>query len=439
MNQYKIDTNLLLKSIIIFCGILALPALSEWESQIVFRGYDGKLVYIADSLGNRIPDFSYAGYKNGEQSIPDIPVVKSLQPIAGDNTAHIQQAIDEIGLMDPDNNGFRGTLLLEAGEYEIQGTIQLNHSGIILRGKGNGDAPAFNTILRATGKSPPQRTVLIAGGGLETKWGDMDPASIVDILTDTVFVGDRSFEVADASGFSIGDNIIIYHPCTESWLSAVNYGDTFEDPWEVSDFPISYNRYITEINGNRITIDAPVYNHLVRTQSQTFIYKYGQYGLRRHIGIENLRIDIETSAPDDENHAWNAIDLTLIEDSWVRHCTFLHFVLSGIRTKTASRITIENCQAIDPVAIITGARMYNFNLHEASQLILFKNCFASNGRHHYVSNGCSSVSGCVFLDCTSSGAWGPSEGHRKWSQGLLYDNHVEFDGPRSRKVYCKLV
>jgi hypothetical protein len=75
--------------------------------------------------------------------------------------------------------------------------------------------------------------------------------------------------------------------------------------------------------------------------------------------------------------------------------------------------------------------MYNFNLHEASQLILFKNCFASNGRHHYVSNGCSSVSGCVFLDCTSTGAWGPSEGHRKWSQGLFYDNHLELDGPRS--------
>lgn len=31
---------------------------------------------------------------------------------------------------------------------------------------------------------------------------------------------------------------------------------------------------------------------------------------------------------------------------------------------------------------------------------------------------------------TISGAYGPSEGHRKWSQGLLYDNHLELDGPR---------
>ncbi|MEL6822566.1 MAG: T9SS type A sorting domain-containing protein, partial [Calditrichota bacterium] len=41
------------------------------------------------------------------------------------------------------------------------------------------------------------------------------------------------------------------------------------------------------------------------------------------------------------------------------------------------------------------------------------------------------TSGIVFLDCTSSGAYAASEGHRRWSQGLLYDNHIELDGPRS--------
>ena len=30
---------------------------------MVYPGMDGKLVYAADSLGNKIPDFSNAGYK----------------------------------------------------------------------------------------------------------------------------------------------------------------------------------------------------------------------------------------------------------------------------------------------------------------------------------------------------------------------------------------
>ena len=32
---------------------------------LVYPGTDGRLVYIADSLGNKIPDFSNAGYKGG--------------------------------------------------------------------------------------------------------------------------------------------------------------------------------------------------------------------------------------------------------------------------------------------------------------------------------------------------------------------------------------
>jgi hypothetical protein len=152
--------------------------------------------------------------------------------------------------------------------------------------------------------------------------------------------------------------------------------------------------------------------------------------LRTQIGIENLRIDIETKGGVDEAHAWTAIDLFQVEDAWVRNCTMLHFGHSGVRTNTATRITIENCKALDPVSQIEGERRYNFNVYTASQQVLFKNCHASNGRHHYVSNGSSWTSGCVFLDCTSTGAYTSSEGHRRWSTGLLWDNVIELDGPR---------
>ena len=111
-------------------------------------------------------------------------------------------------------------------------------------------------------------------------------------------------------------------------------------PWAVDSQPIVFNRYITAIDGNTITIDVPVYNHLIRSLSQSFIYRYTRLGIRRHIGIENLRIDIATAGGVDQNHAWNAIDLFQIEDAWVRNCTVLHFGLSGFRTNTATRIQL---------------------------------------------------------------------------------------------------
>ena len=420
----------------IIITILILPVLSsftnaQWQSVLVHYDSANKLVYALDQENNRIPDFSYAGYKNGESELPNIPVIKSISPIQGDNTAYIQSALDSLG-----NEGSTGALLLSPGNYEIWGTLYLKYNGIVLRGSGDGSDSLTNTILKGMGDSPTQRTILIAGGGSSTVWKDQISGTKTNITSDSVLVGSREFDVANAAPFSVGDNIIIYHPCSAAWLQAINYGGTHstgpsqDTAWAVDSHPIVYNRYIKAINGNKITIDVPVYNHLIKSQSQSYIYKYSRSGLKTNIGIENLRIDIETLGGQDENHPWQAVDLYQLEDSWVRNCTFLHFGQSGIRINTGTRITVDSCKALDPVSQITGERRYNFNTYTGSQQVLFKNCYATNGRHHYVSNGTSWNSGVVFLNCTSSGSYVSSEGHRQWSQGYLFDNHKELDGPR---------
>jgi hypothetical protein len=417
-----------------------IPA-QEWQSSMVYYGSDNKLVYERDSFRNCIPDFSYAGYKNSNDTIPYVPVVKTISPVAGDNTNHINNALIEVAFNPINEDGFRGALLLTAGTYEVSGILYMKFSGVIIRGVGDGADPGSNTIIYGTGNSPQQRTILIAGGGSNSKWKEKVSGTQTNIVSDTVLIGERSFEVEDASTYSVGDNIIIYHPCTEEWLAAIDYGGTHSDdlgaepgvdvPWEVDSQPILFNRYITDISGNRITVDAPVFNHLVKSLSQSYIYKYTRQGIVTNLGIENLRIDIETSGnPADEDHAWDAVELIQVEDSWVRDCTFLHFGLSGVETSTATRITVENCKALEPVSIITGGRRYNFNTYTASQQILFKDCHASEGRHSYVSNGMSWTSGVVFYNCTSEGAYAASEGHRRWSMGFLWDNHRELDDAR---------
>jgi hypothetical protein len=60
-------------------------------TSLVYPGTDGRLVYIADSLGNKIPDFSNAGYKGGGVPIPYVAIKKVVWPILGDNSARIHQ------------------------------------------------------------------------------------------------------------------------------------------------------------------------------------------------------------------------------------------------------------------------------------------------------------------------------------------------------------
>ncbi|HRG94109.1 MAG TPA: pectate lyase, partial [Chitinophagaceae bacterium] len=98
----------------------------------------GKLHYTPEPNGDRIPDFSYCGYMASEKPIPTVPV-KIIVPLAkGDATSRIQAALDQLAAMPPDNNGIRGAVLLQKGNYEVNGQLRIKASGIVLRGSGVG-------------------------------------------------------------------------------------------------------------------------------------------------------------------------------------------------------------------------------------------------------------------------------------------------------------
>ncbi len=398
----------------------------SWETDRAKLQSDGSLTYSEDADRNRIPDFSHAGYRGGGVAIPNVPVKQIITPIEGDNTTHIQDAIDAVSALDQDSNGFRGAVLLEAGQYPVSGQIFIDTDGVVLRGIGDGRDTQDSTVIFGTGNIPNQRDLIVIGGGSETRWADDAPNTRQNITSDFVQIGSRSMDVEDGSTYNVGDNIIIFHPCTAEWLAAIDGGGTDDDPnWSVGQYPIVYNRYITDISENTITVDAPVYNHLDRNLAQSYIYVYSREGLVTNVGIENLNVQIESLGGTDENHIWNSIQFTQVEDAWVRNVTVSGFGLSGIRTSTASRISVINVQSVDPVAQVTGARMYNFNAYRNSNGILFDNCYARNGRHHYVSNGTSTASGIVVLRSISEHPKSTSEGHRHWSTGMLFDNLID--------------
>jgi hypothetical protein len=132
-----------------------------------------------------------------------------------------------------------------------------------------------------------------------------------------------------------------------------------------------------------------------------------------------------TAGGEDENHAWNGVNVNGAQDCWVRGVTALHFGYAGVRIDGSVRVTVEDSQALDPIGIRTGGRFYNFATNNRSQLVLFKRCHAADARHAFVSNGESTVSGVVFYRCTVDGGHDMESGHRHWTQAVLFDNIVE--------------
>ena len=394
---------------------------ATWQSTIVKFGTDGKLMYVADANLNRVVDFSWAGYKNSNVSIPAITnIISTLTPVTGvDNTAAINNAITAAASVTPDANGFRGVVLLKKGNYQINGTINLNVSGVIVRGEGN---DAAGTVLTAVGNTPNQRTVFVAGGGTSAQWKQYGSVK-TNITSAFVQVVSNQFNVASTTGFSVGDEICVYHPSSAAWIAAVGGGgvDTAA-PWTPGTIDIQFNRTILAINGNTITIDAPVMNHLDLSLTQSYIYKIDKTTTKTKIGIENLRIDIQNwTTFRDEAHAWEGLVMADIEDSWAKNVVALHFGQSGFQTFTANRITIDSCQALWPCSQLTGSQRDNFQVDEWSSNILISHCIADSARHSYEVSGTSKASGVVFLRCTATNATNPSEGHFHWPQGLLYD------------------
>ena len=62
----------------------------------------------------------------------------TVNPGSGDDQSAIQIAIDTVGALTPDTNGFRGVVQLVAGEYVIPNQLTIRASGVILRGAGDG-------------------------------------------------------------------------------------------------------------------------------------------------------------------------------------------------------------------------------------------------------------------------------------------------------------
>jgi hypothetical protein len=403
---------------------------------ILFRDAEGCLRYTADGNNNYLPDFSQAGYKNGNTPLPDVTVVKTIGPIPGDNTTHIQQALDEVGSLPPNEDGIRGALLLEAGLYEIYGTIHIRESGVILRGSGQGASPAENTLLSGPGNTPAERDIIRIGDAPGVNWTAEIPGTRSVITSPFVPAGSRSLQVAAPELYSEGDVVIIYQPSTANWLGSINFGDTAGDaPWSPGDIDIFYKRTITSVDfsENKVILDVPVYDHLERSLAQAEIYVLDEPDIKKQCGVENLRVTIATAGPMDEAHARNAIHLIGVEDCWVREVTAMHFTYAAVETEIADRITVLNCNGLEPHSLIEGARRYNFVSSAKSNNILFEGCHTTQGRHAYVSNGTSSVSNVVFYNCTSAQDYNACEGHRRWSQGLLYDN-LTFSSPETSNL-----
>lgn len=389
----------------------------SWISQTPEK----RLSYTPDESGNRIPDFSYSGYMAAEASIPDVPVKVTVAPVTGDATRNIQEALDHVASLPLGKDGFRGAVLLRQGEYKVSGSLKINASGVVLRGSGPNEK---GTVIIAEGKD---RRTLIQIKGKDDRTFEKEIA----VTAEYVPVNAMSFTVASAQDIKAGDKVYIHRPSTKEWIDVLGTdhfgGGITSLGWKAGEHDIYWDRTITAVKGNSITIDAPITTALDEKYGGGYIVPYTWNGRISNVGVENLSCisEYDRNNIKDESHAWIAIGIENTQDAWIRNINFKHFAGSSVYiTETGKRITVENCKSLDPISEIGGQRRYSF--FTMGQQCLFQRLYAEFGYHDFALGFCTPGPN-AFVQCCSYLSYSFSGTIDSWASGVLFDV-VNIDG-----------
>ena len=370
---------------------------------------------------NTVPDFSYAGYRQGAERIPLVTEKVRVPLSSGDATTAIQNAIDTVGNLAPDSQGFRGAVVLEKGIYRVDGTLVIDESGVVLRGQGQHLA---GTIL-VTGATTKRTVIRVATPNSPLV---LDESRIARIRTDFAGVGTNSLFVDDGTGFNVGDVIAIRKTPNQDWIYALGM-DLLEsmttDPdvrnWEPEEYRTLHLRKIVYRSGGHFLTDIPLVDSFYSRYGGGEVLKASTSGRIQNSGVEDLRIISSYKADDDEDHGWNAVHLYGVENAWVRRVTAQNFGYSAVNVGHSSFVTVEDTASLNPVSKIQGSRRYSFNVSGNGVGILFQRVYSDKGRHNFVT-GARVVGPHVWVDSVAFDAKSDDGPHHRWATGLLFDN-----------------
>jgi hypothetical protein len=400
----------LLSALALSLFALTLPAQSHW----VYPGPHGKLVYTYTPKGDRVPDFSYAGYEGGGVALPTVPAKRTVAPSGSDDTTAIQAAIDAVSAL-PLENGIRGAVELAAGDFHCARPLAISASGVVLRGAGNGKG---GTTIEMTGS--PHQALRIMGELKQT------PAGVDTTVTDAyVPAGATTLHVADASQLHPGDTLLLSKPVTATWTRFMGMDDMHRngqaEHW-VTASRLEVRRRIAAVHGNTLTLDVPLmdsYDASLFEGGHAEVEKIEVTGQVTQVGVEDLRFVAPQQTIALGQPEFSGMNIRDAADSWFRDLTF-EDTTNGVSVNNGSeRITFEQCDIEQHTHVTSSAKPADFAV--SGSQILFDRCTGSGDSTFYFATQDRGQGPVVVLHCRFLGN-GHMQPHQRWFTGLLVDN-----------------
>lgn len=211
----------------------------------------------------RLPDFSYAGYRNGEAPIPDYPAAANVADFGAkgddeaDDTEAFLKAIEATS---------SGAILVPPGRYVITKVLRVKKPGVVLRGAGAVKTTLyFPTPLQAiepnmgdTTSGRPTSNYSWSGGFVRFE-GKLGQAPLAKV-TAAARRGDRRIEVDNAASLKVGQTVEVFEKDTaENTLARHLYAD---DPGDMAKIlgrtTASLVTRVAAVEADAVTLERPL-------------------------------------------------------------------------------------------------------------------------------------------------------------------------------------
>jgi hypothetical protein len=372
---------------------------------------------------NYLPDFSYAGYHNGEEKIPEktskVILATDFGVIANDgldDSKALLKALEE-------TKNLEGQIVLQlpAGKLILSDILYIERSNFILRGAGVGEGGTEIFCPRPMMYLPDSEVLgelreylvhfdkrqvekennidlpfsqyawsggmiwtQVPGERVKSYLGKYDvPQTILANVTEGNR-GEKTFYATDIKNLQVGDVVQL-----ELFNKDGEDGEIIDDlykntkvkvgshHWEFPTLPIVRQQVeIIKIKGNKITIKTP----LTITIKPNYQARLTEWKHLKEVGIEHLKITFP-NAPRVAHHiepGYNALFLTRVFNSWVNDVMITN-ADSGILTEEIANTTIENI-------VTNGSNLAHYTVAMAAvHNVLVKNLSVYNEAVHPLS------------------------------------------------------
>lgn len=281
-----------------------------------------------------LPDFSYAGYRRGDEPIPEVPVAANVADFGavGDGVADDSQAfLDAIASVD------RGAVFVPAGRYRLTKVLRLERSGVVLRGEERDTTVLFfpEPLYDVVGVGPQLSPYGPYGwswtGGFI--WAQARESVVAEetVLTSVrrrARRGDESVVVESSRGIEPGDWVRLVQYESDGSLSLHLHDGHPLDGRCLIDKPdfktIDWAVRVTEVNGDEVHFGRPLRVD-VRPEWKAELRAYRS--TLEEVGVEHLTVEFPETEYNGHHKepGYNGILFDHVFNGWVRDVAVVNF------------------------------------------------------------------------------------------------------------------